>query len=438
MKSVGKFNVGDKIKVIFSKESYEGIMLESPIDEQDVLLLKLDSGYNIGFNRKDVIKIELVKKQEIKEEKGVEKIKKDNEKPNVAMIITGGTISSQLDVKTGAVKWLTSPGKLLEFYPEIFKHVNVSRVEIPFMKASENMSYKDWKKIAKIAETLLNDSNISGLIITHGTDFLGYTGAALSFFLKNLNKPVVLTYSQRSSDRGSSDARLNLECAAIAAASDIAEVMLVGHATTNDDYCYAMPGTKVRKMHSSRRDAFKTVNAKPFVKIFNDGRIEKISNYNVVKQGMKKVLVDDKFEEKIGIIKFYPGQDVDILDYYLKNKYKGIIIEVSGLGHLPIGESGNSWLSKLKEVQKKGIVICAVAQTIFGRLNPKVYSAGRELEKTGIIFLEDMLSETALVKLGWVLGHSEWCKNKEMIKKKMLENVSREISNRIEYEEEFI
>ncbi|GAI78977.1 unnamed protein product, partial [marine sediment metagenome] len=151
----------------------------------------------------------------------------------------------------GGVDWLTDPETLFKFYPSLFEKVNVLKVEVPFMKASEDMDFKDWQKIARVAEKLLNNQNIRGIIITHGTDFLHYTSAALSFFLRNLNKPVVLTYSQRSIDRASSDANLNLQCAALVAISDIAEVMIVGHASSNDDFCYAMPGTKVRKLHTS-------------------------------------------------------------------------------------------------------------------------------------------------------------------------------------------
>ena len=145
----------------------------------------------------------------------------------------------------------------------MFDLVNVLKVEVPFMKGSENMDFKDWQKIAKVAEKYLNDSNIQGIIITHGTDTLHYTSGALSFFLGKVNKPVVLTYSQRSIDRASSDANLNLKCAALTAISDIAEVMIVGHASTDDDFCYAIAGTKVRKMHSSKREAFKPINRKP-------------------------------------------------------------------------------------------------------------------------------------------------------------------------------
>lgn len=418
---------GDRVEIHLTKVIYEGILLESPETEKGIVLLKLDSGYNIGFNKKDVLEIKLISVAKEKEEKL--ELKKELGKPNIAMIITGGTIAARLNPKKGGVDWLTSPETLLKFYPGIFDKVNVIKIEVPFMKASEDMDYKDWQKIAKVAEKLLNDSNIKGIIITHGTDFLHYTSAALSFFLKNLNKPVVLTYSQRSIDRASSDANLNLQCSALAAISDIAEVMLVGHSSTNDNFCYAMPGAKVRKMHSSKRDAFKVINGKPFAKIYED-KIIKESDYNLKNTG--KVKLDTKFEEKVALIKIYPGQNPQILDYYLKQKYKGIVLEMSGLGHAPTKRARYGWTKKLKEVQDKGLIVCASAQTIFGRLDPLVYSNGRELLGTGIIYLEDMLAETALVKLGWVLGHEEWAKNKKIIKEKMLENISHEFSDRLE------
>jgi glutamyl-tRNA(Gln) amidotransferase subunit D len=358
------------------------------------------------------------------------------------MIITGGTIASKYDAKTGGVTNLTKPEELFRFYPELFEKVNVVKVEVPFMKSSEDMDFKSWIAIAKTAEKLLNDSNVKGIIITHGTDTLHYTSAALSFFLRNLNKPVVLTYSQRSSDRASSDANLNLQCSALATVSDIAEVMLVGHGTENDDFCYAMPGAKVRKLHSSRRDAFKVVNGKPFARIFSD-KIEIISNHK--KRNKNKAKADTKFEPLIALVKIYPGQNPEILDFYAKKKYKGIVLEVTGLGHVPT-KGKNSWIKKLNGIQKKGIVVVATAQTIYGRLDPWVYSNGRILRETGVIFLEDMLSEVAFVKLGWVLGHrhsqvrstspksrsKEWEKYRNWVKEKMLENFAGEISDRLE------
>jgi len=421
-KASKKAEPGDYVEISLIKKSYKGNLLESPESEKKTVLLKLDSGYNIGFNKKDILEIRTLKKALEKKEE-IE-FKKDKEKPNIGMIITGGTIASSYDVKTGGVAPLTKPGDLFRFYPGIFEKVNVLRIEVPFMKASEDMDFKDWQKIARTAEKLLNDVNIKGVIITHGTDFLHYTSAAISFFLKNLNKPVVLTYSQRSIDRASSDANLNLQCSALAAISDIAEVMLVGHANTNDDYCYAMPGTKVRKMHTSRRDAFKMINSKPFIKIFTD-KIEILSDYR--RRNKNKVKADVKFEEKVALVKVYPGQDPDILDYYVKKKYKGIVLEVGGLGHVPTKRSKMPWTKKIKEVVAKGLVVCVTAQTIYGRLDLLVYSNGRELLDAGVIPLEDMLSETALVKLSWVLGHKDWD-----VKEKMLENIAGEFSDRIE------
>ncbi len=419
---------GDYVEIHLSKLIYEGVLLEVPENEKGIVLLKLDSGYNIGFNKKDILKIAVLKKEKEKKPVGFE-IKQNPEKKNIAIIITGGTIAARLNPKRGGVDWLTSPEDLFKFYPELFEKVNVSRVEIPFMKASEDMDFKDWQKIAKVAVSLLNDTSIQGIVITHGTDFLHYTSAALSFFIRSLNKPVVLTYSQRSIDRASSDANLNLKCAALTAISDIAEVSLVGHASTNDDFCFAMPGTKVRKLHTSRRDAFKVINRKPFARIFPD-KIERISDWKL--RNKNKAKLDNEFEEKVALVKVYPGQSADILDYYVKNKYRGIILELSGLGHAPTKRARNPWTKKLKDIQKKGMVVCATSQCINGRVDPLVYSNGREILETGVIYLEDMLSETAFVKLGWLLGHDEWKKNKKLIKEKMLENFSHELNDRLE------
>jgi len=408
---------GDLVEIHLSKVIYEGVLLESP--ESGIVLLKLDSGYNIGFNKKDILDIKLLERaKEVKEEFN---IKKDSKKPNIAMVICGGTIASRLDAKKGGVTPLDSPEDLFKFYPGVFDKVNVLKVETPFSKDSSEINSKDWQKLAKTCKELLEDENLKGIIVTHGTDTLHYTASALSFFLGKVNKPVVLTYSQRSTDRASSDATLNLQCSALAAISDIAEVMVVGHASNSDDFCYAIAGTKVRKMHSSKRDAFKSINRKPFAKI-SENHIEILSEYNLRNKHKIKPLI--KFEEKVTLIKFYPGQEPSILDYYIKEKYKGIVLEMFGLGQI----DGN-WIKKLKEIQDKGIIVCATSQTIYGRVDPLVYSIGRELMKTGVVYLKDMLSETAFVKLGWVLGQTS---DKKKIKEMMLENYAHEFNDRLE------
>ncbi len=416
-------DTGDFIRVKLAKEDIEGTLLES--HEPGVILIKLESGYNMGIDRSNILDIKILKKSEKKIIED-EKFELSHTKPVIDLIMTGGTISSSLDVKTGGVKWLTTPGALFKFYPDIFGFADV-RVINPFMKSSENMSSGDWLKIAKIVVKSLNDPAVAGVIVTHGTDFLHYTGAALSFMIKNLNKPLVLTYSQRSSDRASSDAELNLYCAAKAALSDMAEVMLVGHANSSDDFCYALQANKTRKMHTSRRDTFRPINSSPIAKIFKD-KIEILQSYNkrkTLKNG--KVELEDFFEEKVALVKFYPGQDPAILNYYAKEGYRGLVIEMSGLGHV-LTEGTNNWLPVISELIKKGITICAAPQTIYGRLDPLVYSPGRDLQKAGVIYLKDILPETALVKLGYVLGKT---KNKEEIEKLLLENISGEFNNRL-------
>lgn len=418
-------NYGNLVELHFGKEIYEGILLPSP--ENGLVLLKLNNGYNLGFNKKDIVKMKILKK--IKLEKKNKKFPEVRNKKNVALVILGGTIAAKLNPGKGGVDFVSSPEDFYETFPEVFEKVNISKVEVPFLKGSEDMDYKDWQKVAKVLGDLINDKNISGVIVTQGTDTLHYTSSALSFFLRDLGKPVVLTYSQRSIDRGSSDARLNLVCATQVAVSSMSGVIAVGHANSDDEFCYAIAGTKVRKLHTSRRDAFKPINREPFAKIYKD-RIDFISDY-LRRDEKKKCLVDNKFEEKVAIIKFYPGQDPSILDYYVKENYRGVVVEMLGLGQVATTGARISWIKKLKEVQKKGLIVCATPQTIYGRLNPKVYVTGRELMETGVIYLEDMLTEVAFVKLGWILGHKDWSSSVEKVKEKMLENVSLEFNDRL-------
>jgi glutamyl-tRNA(Gln) amidotransferase subunit D len=417
------FEPGDQVRLRLAKREAEGRVLESP--DSDVLLLKLSSGYNIGIPKENILAGRVLKKfKEPEREFEFPKAKKALK--SIGLIVTGGTIASKLDPKTGGVAPLTDTGEFARFYPELFDMVNVSKIEVPFMIASESMHSGHWIEIAKVVEKMLNSPEISGVVITHGTDTLHYTSAALSFFLKDTTKPVVLTYAQRSIDRASSDANLNLQCAAKLAVSDVSGVYLVGHATSDDDFCYALLGTKVKKLHSSRRDAFRNVNDVPVAKVWPD-KIEFLKEHK--KRGKGKSELDVNYNDKVALIKYYPGQDSSILDYYAL-KYRGLVIEGTGLGHVATSEVENSWLGKLKKHIREGMSVCMTSQTVFGRVDPYVYSNGRELLNAGVIFLEDMLSETAFVKLGWVLGHHGW---KGKVKEKMLENVSGELNERLKY-----
>ena len=327
-----------------------------------------------------------------------------------------------------------NPSELLNFAPKMFDVARISRIEKPFMLASENMSAREWKILAEKTAELLNKPENKGVIITHGTDTLHYTASALSFMLKNASKPVVLTYAQRSTDRGSSDTALNLVCSAHAALSDIAEVMLVGHGSINDEFCLAIRGTKVRKMHTSRRDTFRPINDLPIAKIYENGKIELLNENFSKRNESKKVSCDAVFEDKTALIKYYPNANPDILEFLMKKGYRGVVIEATGLGHVATAEARFDWLPTIKKCIENGMIVCFAAQTIYGRLDPYVYSPGRELLKAGVIFLEDMLPEAAYVKLGWVLGHKNLANNKERIKEMMLKNISGEFNSRISAE----
>jgi len=416
---------GDIVEIKTDKETVKGTLLESY--DPSVYLIKLDSGYNIGIEKSKVKSLKVTGKTKAAEfPEAVIKPKKGL--PGISIISTGGTISSRLDYKTGGVKWLMKPEQVFALSPKLLDIVKINKIENPFMIASENMSPENWIDIAKTAVKLLNEKENEGIIITHGTDTLHYTAAALSFMLQNLNKPVILTYAQRSTDRGSTDTVLNLSCSAYAALSNIAEVMIVGHASINDNFCYALRATKCRKMHTSRRDTFRPINELPLAKIEENGKIEILSKEFNSRNDKKKVSADTEFEEKIALIKYYPGANFDIIDFYKDQKYKGLIIEATGLGHVGTEESKFNWLPSIKSAIESGMTICFAAQTFYGRLDPYVYAPGRELQKAGVIFLEDMLPETAYVKLGWVLGHE---KNNEKIRELMLKNIAGEFNSQI-------
>ncbi len=415
-----KPKTGDKVKVLTEKEEFVGILMPRPdILDKDITVVKLDNGYNIGINNKKIKNVELIKPYSPKKPKK-EKIKPKDYLPNITIISTGGTISSKVDYRTGGVYADYTAEDFISMMPELASIANLKAKKIMSVM-SEDMTSKDWIKIAKEAEKELN-SGADGVVITQGTDTLHFSTAAVSFLLKDLNKPVIFTAAQRSIDRGSSDAYMNLFCAITAAAKfDAAEVMCCMHATTSDDYCYLIKGTKVRKMHTSRRDAFRPINDLPIAKISENGDIEIINgNYKKKTEKETKVKAATKFEEKIALVYVYPGADPEIIDHYIKKGYKGIVIGATALGHTP-----KNFLKHIEKAVKKDIPVVIATQTLYGRVHPLVYARLRQLSiKLKCIFAEDMLPETAYVKLGYVLA------NYKKVKEKMLENIAGEITKR--------
>lgn len=425
-------SVGDKVRVSYGNTSIEGeLMPSTEFNDPEVLIIKIGNGYNIGISFSKV-KLEKLGSSVKPIEFPTAKLAEHEGLPSISLIYTGGTIGSRIDYKTGGVYMLTKPEELLFDVPEVSKVANID-INPLFSIASEDMSYMEWQKIAEEAAKALN-GGARGVVITHGTDTMHYTSAALSFMLQGINAPVVLTGSQRSSDRGSSDAFMNLICSVYAAShSDIAEVGVCMHSTSSDDECAYMRGTKVRKMHTSRRDAFRAVNGKPLAYISREGKIRYDSMYMRVQAEKREVHAVTKFEPKVALVKAYPNSDPGIIDFYISKGYKGMIIEGTGLGHAPVSTSHQDllWLPKIKEAAESGMVIGMASQCIYGRVNSSVYRNLRLISSAGAVYCEDMTPETAYVKLGWLLGNYSPEKAKELLPT----NLIGEISARSEYDD---
>ncbi|RLJ08082.1 MAG: Glu-tRNA(Gln) amidotransferase GatDE subunit D [Candidatus Aenigmatarchaeota archaeon] len=414
---------GDRVEIEKKGKIYQGILMPRPeTGDPNCLVLKLPSGYNLGIAFEKGIKIRKLKAPTEKARKPKPpKFRKDL--PGVTLFAVGGTIGSRVDYRTGGVYALMEPEEFLFNLPELSEIARLESIQRPFTKMSEDMDPKDWQVLAKEVAKKLN-READGVVIAHGTDTMHFTSAALSFMLRNLSKPVVLTGSQRSSDRPSSDAGMNLICSCWVARSDIAEVGICMHATSSDDYCHFLPGTKARKLHSTRRDAFRPINSKPIARVWPDGRLETLTAYR--KRSDSQVEADVKFEERVALIKAYPGSDPALLEFLASKGYRGIVIEGTGLGHVPT-QARKSWIPAIKKLVKDGIPVVITTQTLYGRVNPWVYTNLRILFSTGAISGEDMLPETAYVKLGWVLGHTQ---DPEEVRKLMLQNLAGEIKER--------
>jgi len=417
--------IGDSIRVKSGGQTYEGILMpKEELGDPNTIVVKLSNGYAIGVKFEGAGLEKLSGHKKIGFKSSDEKIKHVAGKPLISIISTGGTVASRVDYTSGGVYASYNASDLVSIVPEL-SAFNINS-KFLFSMMSEDMTPEHWKEMAKAVYKELK-TETCGVVVTHGTDTMHFSTAALSFMLRDLNKPVVFTGSQRSSDRGSSDSFINVICSAnFASKSDVAEVSLVMHGSSSDDFCYAHRGTKVRKMHTSKRDAFKSVNDDPLAKIFPDGKIEMI-NKVYRKRCDCEVSLDDKLEEKVALVKTYPGMDPEIFDFYMGKKFRGFVIEGTGLGHVPTTIERYSLIPKIKEATKAGIPVCITSQCIFGRVHDFVYANLRKEFEAGAIFCGDILPEVAYVKLMHVLAHS---KDLEEIRKMMLTNVAGELDER--------
>lgn len=429
-----KISLGNKIQVEEGKSVTTGVLIpQTGSGDKNVLVIKLENGYNIGINFSHALKIKKLEGHHKLETFPARKFKQNPNLPKISLLATGGTVASRIDYKTGAVSATgeLTPEEIFFAIPQLGELVSFKSVKQISNIASEDMFHENWVQMAREAAKGLN-SGARGVIITHGTDTMHFSSSALSFMLQNLSGPVIFTGSQRSSDRGSSDSSMNLICSAIVAAySDIGEVGICMHAENADTFCNFIRGTKVRKMHTSNRNAFQPINYLPIAKIWPNKKIEYTNKYR--KLSKHKASPDVKFEPKISLLKAYPGSDPEIINYQIKKGVKGFVIETTGLGHVPTvtSERKRSWIPHIKAAIGSGIPVVVAPQTIFGRLNLNVYRNLRILQETGVIDGQDMLPETAYVKLGWVLGHT---KNMKKVRELMAKNLVGEISERTELE----
>lgn len=424
--------VGDAIEITDRAGTMQrGVLMpRTEAGDSDCIVVKLSNGYNVGVHASSIKQLKVaekgVKGVEVKVVKTERAGAKAASKEDIVILGCGGTIASKIDYRSGAVYPAMAADELVMQFPLL--QDRSFRARQLFQLLSEDMAPAHWQMIAEEAAKEIKAGG-KGVILMHGTDTMHYTSAALSFMLRT-PVPIVLVGAQRSSDRGSSDNLMNMNSAVMVAESDIAEVGVCMHATTNDDYCYLHPGTRVRKMHTSRRDAFRTVNARPIAKIAPDsGRIEELSPY--VKRGERKLELDTKIDPAVALIYTYPGIRPEFVER-LADHYHGVVIAGTGLGHIPTNVGNDpkavSLIPAVKSLTGSGIPVVIAPQTIFGRVNLNVYAAGRAMLQAGVIGNYcDWTPEAALVKLMFTLGHT---KDMKEIREMMHTNLAGEISER--------
>ncbi len=422
---------GDKVKIITAKDEFEGILMP---DEKEFVVLKLSSGYNIGIDKKRVQETKFVSSH--KEPKGdVHAAETKKELPTIAILHTGGTIASKVDYETGGVTAKFTPEEILGMFPELKDIANI-RSRLVGNWSSEDLRFTQYNLLAhEVVKEI--EQGVDGIIITHGTDTLHYTSAALSFMLNNLGVPVLLVGSQRSSDRGSTDSAVNLLSAAffITHSKDFAEVAICMHEDSSDDWCSILPGTKTRKMHSARRNAFQAINVTPWARVnVNEKKVDLLRTGYRKRAKTKASVREFKSDIKVGILKTHTNMYASQFESY--TGFDGLIIEGTGLGHAPIltnsGSSGENEkiAATLKKLIEKGTIVAMATQTIHGRINMDVYSPGRTLQELGIIGNSmDMTPETAFIKLAWLLSNSPKDKVVELYHTNLVGEISERLEN---------
>lgn len=421
-----KFNVRvwGQAEVNTSRGLFTGTILpRSENDDDKHIVMKIITGYNVGISVATITNMKETGYKKANYKIPEKEFPYTEGLPKVKLIGTGGTIASRLDYRTGAVIPAFSPGELYGAVPELAQICNLTTEKV-FAVFSENMAPENYRKLA-VAIGKEIENGVDGIVIGHGTDTLHHTAAALTFMVQNPPVPIVLVGSQRSSDRPSSDAALNLMHATTAAGhGDIAEVMVCMFGPTSDEYGFLHRGTRVRKMHSSYRSTFRTIGDTPLAKVTRKG-VEPIKKTYNHRRKDKNVTILPYFEEKVAIVYYYPNMQPDIIDALVSNGYKGIIIAGTGLGHV-----NKPLYPAIERAHAAGVHMFMTVQTLWGYAHMFVYDTGRDLMAKGIIPAANMLPEVAYVKLGWVLGQTN---DPEEVNRMMLTPINDEITSREPY-----
>ncbi|SEO66979.1 glutamyl-tRNA(Gln) amidotransferase subunit D [Halogranum amylolyticum] len=391
-------NPGDRVRVERAGVTNEGVLM--PSTTADYLVVKRDGGYNVGIER-DGADVEILESDvhDVGEEGEGEDssvVEFDDDLPTVSLISTGGTIASTVDYRTGAVTARFDAEDVLRAVPDLAGRANY-RGRVVANILSENMTPAIWRDLAEAVHEEI-DKGADGVVVMHGTDTMQYSAAALSFML-DTPVPIVFTGSQRSADRPSSDNVMNAVCAVEAAKSDAAEVLVCMHASESDDVCALHEGTRVRKNHTSRRDAFETVGAKPLGEVDYD--TEEITfRRDHAERGAATLDLAADLADDVELVKFTPGMDPAAWDY-LDGK-SGIVIEGTGLGHVH-----TDLIPRIEELVDDGAVVAMTSQCLEGRVCDRVYDTGRDLLDAGVVEAGDTLPETAKVKLMWAIANTD-------------------------------
>jgi glutamyl-tRNA(Gln) amidotransferase subunit D len=413
------------IRFRYKNEILEGVVMPPYVfTDPDIIVVKLKNGYNIGVLYSEIKDLEIIEMK--RPEAGSissEKIVQRKDLPKIIVVGTGGTIASKIEYETGAVKPSTSVDELIEAIPEVLDIAYIES-ETLFNILSENMRPEYWEIIAERIYNYMRDETYKGVIVTHGTDTMSFTASAIAFAIQRKNIPIVFVGSQRSSDRPSSDAALNFIGAVITAVkAPFAESVIAMHHETSDTKIAVSRGVKTRKMHTSRRDTFRSINSRPLALVDPFKKDMELIEKEYIPRSKEEPILMNGFDKKVALIYSYPGIDPEILEFLIEKKYRGIVIAGTGFGHVP-----EYMIPVIRKAINNNIAVAVTSQTLYGRVNLSVYQTGREMLRAGVIPCEDMLPETAYVKLSWTLYRTD---NIESVRKIMLTNYVYEMNPRL-------